>query len=122
MSYNGRASSSYRHTLNPGASTRSSSGGNAALVTRIQEKQKELENLLQMKELSATLAEQMVDLESKLETLADGTDGVAKVLANWQNVFRAINLATAKLHTPEEAGDAEPSSYPERLVRLPTGK
>ena len=91
------------------------------LTSRIAEKQAEYENLSQLRDLSAALAAQMESLESKLQCLADGTEGtlseqppnpqhvkfvvslflrmtliegVAEVLANWQNVFRAINLAT----------------------------
>jgi DASH complex subunit DAD2 len=75
------------------------------LTSRIAEKQAELESLSQLRDLSAGLASQMENLESKLHCLADGTEsmfqwcvcadiGVADVLVNWQNVFRAINLAT----------------------------
>jgi DASH complex subunit DAD2 len=74
------------------------------LTSRIAEKQAEFKSLSQLRDLSAGLAAQMESLESKLNCLADGTEGipsyfysdkgVADVLANWQNVFRAINLAT----------------------------
>jgi DASH complex subunit DAD2 len=77
------------------------------LTSRIAEKQAEFESLSQLRDLSTTLATQMENLESKLHCLADGTEsialrtrvlisGVAEVLANWQNVFRAINLATGE--------------------------
>jgi DASH complex subunit Dad2 len=78
------------------------------LTSRIAEKQAEFESLSQLRDLSAGLALQMENLESKLHCLANGTQsifslntridiGVAEVLANWDNVFRAINLATGKL-------------------------
>lgn len=54
-------------------------GGNTGqspiLVARINEKRAELENLKQLRDLSAGLAEQMQTLEEKLATLADGTEG-----------------------------------------------
>ena len=46
------------------------------LVARINEKRAELENLKQLRDLSAGLAEQMQTLEEKLGTLADGTEGM----------------------------------------------
>lgn len=46
-----------------------------ALVQRISEKKQELENLVQLRDLSAALAQQMELLEEKLGTLADGTQG-----------------------------------------------
>ena len=46
-----------------------------ALVQRINEKKEELENLIQLRDLSATLAQQLEMLEQKLGTLADGTEG-----------------------------------------------
>jgi len=46
-----------------------------ALAQRISEKKQELENLIQLRDLSAALARQMEMLEEKLGTLADGTEG-----------------------------------------------
>lgn len=45
------------------------------LQARINEKKAELENLKQLRDLSAGLAGQMSMLEEKLATLADGTEG-----------------------------------------------
>lgn len=47
------------------------------LTSRIAEKQAELESLSQLRDLSATLATQMENLESKLHCLADGTESIA---------------------------------------------
>lgn len=52
------------------------SGQSPILVARINEKRAELENLKQLRDLSAGLAGQMQTLEEKLATLADGTEGV----------------------------------------------
>lgn len=55
--------------------------------------------------------------------------GVAEVLANWQNVFRAINLATGKnillmteltiVKLSALGGEEEERKLPEMLVRIP---
>ena len=52
-----------------------SSGQSPVLIARINEKKAELENLRQLRDLSAGLAEQMKTLEDKLATLSDGTEG-----------------------------------------------
>ena len=77
---------------NPSASTQSS-----ILQSRITEKKAELENLKQLRDLSAGLADQMQQLESKLSTLSNGTEAVAEVLGNWNHVLRAIHMASGEL-------------------------
>lgn len=52
-----------------------STSGNSILQARIEEKKAELENLKQLRDLSAALAGQMQMLEEKLATLSDGTEG-----------------------------------------------
>ncbi len=92
-----------------------STGQSPVLLARINEKKVELENLKQLRDLSAGLAGQMQMLEEKLSTLSDGTEGtkvsntyqqsinllaVATVLGNWHNVLRAISMASSKsFHT-----------------------
>ncbi|KAJ5129209.1 uncharacterized protein N7515_005248 [Penicillium bovifimosum] len=117
-----------------GSSMRQPSGSQAsqqssALSARIAAKKAELENLRQLRDLSGTLAMQMQALESKISTLKDGTEAVAYVLSNWDNVLRAITLASKKasgLHDPA----TEPSTknvenarnqprLPSTLVRIP---
>jgi len=87
-------------------------GQSPLLVARINEKKIELENLRELRELSAQLAGQMEMLEEKLGTLANGTEGdcvldsqnvqvltklaVAAILSNWHNVLRAIRMASSK--------------------------
>ncbi|GAO48270.1 hypothetical protein G7K_2449-t1 [Saitoella complicata NRRL Y-17804] len=109
MSYNPHARSAY-------------ASANPALAARLAEKQREYENLLQLRDLSAGLAAQMEQLEGKLETLTNGTEAVATVLANWQNVFRAINLSAARLgkqDPPEEEEEEEEKTRPEEAPELP---
>ncbi|KAJ6088281.1 DASH complex subunit DAD2 [Penicillium sp. IBT 16267x] len=94
----------------------------SALSTRIAAKKAELENLRQLRDLSGTLAMQMQALESKIATLKDGTEAVACVLANWDNVLRAISLASKKaggLHDPDQTEDPNDTSLPATLVRIP---
>lgn len=72
MSYPTRPISS--HMRAPSASA-SSSGQSPALLARIEEKKAELENLKELRELSAAVATQMEALEQKISTLSDGTEG-----------------------------------------------
>ncbi|MCJ1412312.1 hypothetical protein MMC19_006406, partial [Ptychographa xylographoides] len=51
-----------------------SSGQSPALAARINEKRAELENLKQLRDLSANLATQMQALEQRLSTLSNGTE------------------------------------------------
>ncbi|KAK1761336.1 DASH complex subunit Dad2-domain-containing protein [Echria macrotheca] len=95
-----------------------SSGQSPALVARVNEKKAELENLKELRDLSAAVASQMEALEGKLATLSDGTEAIALVLANWHNVLRAINMASAKLPKPSPEDTANP--LPHTLVRIPT--
>jgi len=50
-------------------------GQSPALVARVNEKKAELENLKELRDLSAAVASQMEALEQKLATLSDGTEG-----------------------------------------------
>ncbi|EED20319.1 DASH complex subunit DAD2, putative [Talaromyces stipitatus ATCC 10500] len=90
-----------------------------ALTMRIEAKKAELENLSQLRDLSSALASQMQALEAKLATLKDGTESIACVLANWQSVLQAINMATKKTATSVQ-GLATVENRPATLVRIPT--
>ncbi len=50
-------------------------GQSPILAARVAEKRQELENLKELRDLSAGLAGQMSVLEEKLATLSDGTEG-----------------------------------------------
>lgn len=54
-----------------------SAGQSPALIARVSEKKAELENLKELRNLSAAVTTQMEALEQKLATLSDGTEGVA---------------------------------------------
>ncbi|KAE8147086.1 DASH complex subunit Dad2-domain-containing protein [Aspergillus avenaceus] len=105
----------------------------SALAARITLKKAELENLRQLRDMSGTLAVQMQALEQKIGTLKDGTEAVACVLANWDNVLRAISMASsaAKLTSigrpteqdPVLGGDVMNKSHmPATMVRIPAEK
>lgn len=133
MAYPSRPTSMFAPGTSAASSLRQPSGHHnisqqqsTALASRIAAKQAELDNLKQLRDMSASLAVQMQTLESKLGTLRDGTEGlfmnhgpgcripkaiedqiatnfycsyvlaVACVLANWDNVLRAIGMASSK--------------------------
>ncbi|KAK5660758.1 hypothetical protein OQA88_12124 [Cercophora sp. LCS_1] len=112
------------HMRQPSMSASAASTGQSpALVARVNEKKAELENLKELRDLSAAVASQMEALEQKLSTLSDGTEAIAMVLANWHNVLRAINMASAKIPRPnaEEPAEVEETvPLPQTLVRIPT--
>lgn len=83
-----------------------SNSQSSALQARINEKKLELESLKQLRHLSAGLAGQMQQLEEKLETLSNGTEAVAHVMANWHTVLRAVHMASSKAWV-----SAAPPSY-----------
>lgn len=63
------------HVRQPSLSA-SGGGQSPALVARVNEKKAELENLRELRDLSAAVASQMEALEAKLATLSDGTEGM----------------------------------------------
>ncbi|KAF5672441.1 dash complex subunit dad2 [Fusarium heterosporum] len=121
MSYPTRPISS--HMRAPSASS-SAAGQSPALLARIEEKKAELENLKELRELSAAVATQMEALEQRLSTLSDGTEAIAAVVGNWHNVLRAINMASSKLAKtaadPTQAPGDSTGPLPQTLVRIPT--
>jgi len=80
---------------------------------------------MQLRDLSGALATQMGALEEKLATLRDGTEAVACVLSNWDNVLRAISMASMKVPKAprDEDGDEDSTEkqpqLPVTLVRIP---
>lgn len=103
-------------------SSSTSSSANLALQTRINQKRLELENLKQLRDLSAQLATQMSTLEEKLATLRDGTEAVSEVLKNWSNVLGVLSMVGKEL--PKVVGGDELSAsnegaMPGTLVRIP---
>jgi DASH complex subunit DAD2 len=73
----------------------------------------------------------MSALESKLATLRDGTEAVACILANWENVLKAISMASTRAAAIDQGherrnggregdGDGQgEGALPVTLVRIP---
>lgn len=76
MSYSSKPLSSHLRQSSMAGNNLNASGQSPILAARINEKKAELENLKQLRDLSAGLAGQMSMLEEKLATLADGTEGL----------------------------------------------
>ncbi|KAL4759557.1 DASH complex subunit DAD2 [Aspergillus foveolatus] len=127
--------------LPPGPSTASlrqtnsaiSQQQSSALAARVASKKAELDNLIQLRDMSNDLAGQMEALQAKLETLKDGTEAVACVLANWDNVLRAITMASTRLTTLKQVAGQDPTAaekdnvstdtpLPATLVRIPASR
>ncbi|KAK4998671.1 DASH complex subunit dad2 [Elasticomyces elasticus] len=96
MSYSSRPIPSHIRPPSVSAGSKPSTQS-SVLQARINEKKDELENLKQLRDLSAGLAGQMEQLEERLATLANGTEAIAAVLSNWHNVLRAIHMASSML-------------------------
>lgn len=95
MAFSTRSLGSHiRQPSTSGNSNAASSGGqSAALQARVNEKKGELENLKELRDLSAAVATQMEALEQKLSTLSDGTEGALPRI-----VPRGVLLTTDQQH------------------------
>ncbi|KAF8940528.1 hypothetical protein BGZ58_006024 [Dissophora ornata] len=91
----------------------SSSSPPQHLMQRMAEKKQELGHLLVLRQLASHLETHFDELSEKFEGLMQGNQAASKVLENWIDVFRTIEL-TENYATQEEQ-DQERSS----LVRIP---
>lgn len=89
---------------------------------KIAEKRAELENLNEIKKFTSILTNQMEELEDKLDYMADGTENVALVLSNWQNVVKSVSLASLGLLKYSEKDYENGTPLPECLVRIKLDK
>lgn len=90
MSYQTRSISSSMRQPSIAGPAASTGGQSPALIARVNEKKAELENLKELRDLSAAVASQMEALEQKLATLSDGTEGEAdSVLPKRQQLCEA---------------------------------
>ncbi|KIW63181.1 hypothetical protein PV04_10047 [Phialophora macrospora] len=91
-------------TTNPNTSRSSLAqnphGPSSALHARIAQKRQELDNLTQLRDLSAELTSQLETLQAKLAQLKDGAQSVGLVLANWENVLGVIRMVGTRLPVP----------------------
>ena len=80
------------HMRQPSLSANAASTGQSpALLQRVSEKKAELENLKELRDLSAAVAAQMENLEQKLATLSDGTEGKHRSMVA-QTLFSPFSL------------------------------
>ena len=73
---------------------------------KLAQKERELRDLVRMKEYSGNLVAYLEDLSAKFEVLNEGSAVVAKVCANWDRVFGV--MATADQHTRLVQTDLRP--------------
>lgn len=92
-----------------------------SLQQRIDEKKAELTNLIEVKQFTETLKDQLDQLQDKLGDMVDGTESVALVLSTWQNVIRSVSLASLGLYKYSQK-DQEGTPLPETLVRIKLDK
>ncbi|CUM52473.1 DASH complex subunit DAD2 [Debaryomyces fabryi] len=89
---------------------------------KIAEKKAELENLNEIKRFTSILTNQLDELENKLDYMAEGTESVALVLSNWQNVVKSVSLASLGLLKYSEKDYETGAPLPECLVRIKLDK
>ncbi|SHO79986.1 Uncharacterized protein MSYG_4341 [Malassezia sympodialis ATCC 42132] len=119
-----------RMSMAPGAG-----GVSSSVAARLAAKQAELQALQHLRAESARLAQELTDLSERVDTLVTGGQTIASVMASWQGVFRAIQLAQAAMsksdadpaadatsahqHPTEQALSLDTRTVPETLVRIP---
>lgn len=89
---------------------------------KIAEKRAELESLNEIKRFTSILTNQLEELEGKLDSMAEGTESVALVLSNWQNVVKSVSLASLGLLKYNEKDYDNGVPLPECLVRIKLDK
>lgn len=89
---------------------------------KIAEKKTELDNLNEIKKFTSILTSQLEELEDKLDYMAEGTESVALVLSNWQNVVKSVSLASLGLLKYSEKDYESGAPLPECLVRIKLDK
>jgi len=80
MSYASRPLPSHLRQQSTSNNASSLQGQSPILLARVNEKRQELENLKELRDLSAGLAGQMSVLEEKLATLSNGTEGTSLLI------------------------------------------
>ena len=91
-------------------SSSSSTQNNTALQALLASKRAELSSLLTLRDLSTELTNQITSLGAKLETLDNGFEAVAEVMANWGAVLGVLGMVGGEISATEGLGS---------VVRIP---
>lgn len=85
---------------------------------KIEEKQRELEELTKIESSTHLLAQQLEEIGQKLDVMNDGAESIALVLSNWKNVVNAVSLASLGLAKHAKNVSEKTVPLPETLVRI----
>lgn len=88
------------------------------LQTKIQQKEDELKDLQEIRSYTAILAEQLEQIEAKLDEMAGGAESVSLVLSSWQNIMNSVSLASLGLLNYSKKDYEAGCPLPEPLVRI----
>ncbi|KAI9279224.1 DASH complex subunit Dad2-domain-containing protein [Umbelopsis sp. AD052] len=109
------------------AASNAPSSLNSEKMQQIQDKVRELEHLLKIKDMSAQMASYFDELAKSMEGLAGGAQAVSDVLSNWNHVFRTMSMVAPRQPKGEEEevdgedkkADAVTEEATPVLVRVP---
>lgn len=88
------------------------------LQDKIQRKEDELKDLQEIKTYTGVLAEQLEQIEKKLDEMAGGAESIALVLSSWQNIMNSVSLASLGLLNYSKKDYDTKCPLPEPLVRI----
>lgn len=88
------------------------------LQDKIQRKEDELKDLQEIKAYTGVLADQLDQIEKKLDEMAGGAESVALVLSSWQNIMNSVSLASLGLLNYSKKDYNTKCPFPEPLVRI----
>lgn len=89
-----------------------------SLQEKINAKREELHDLQELRKFTGLLAARLEQIETKLDTMADGAESVALILSNWQDVVNSVSLASLGLLKYSAKDYEEKTPLPEGLVRI----
>ncbi|KAK6204376.1 DASH complex subunit Dad2-domain-containing protein [Scheffersomyces amazonensis] len=92
------------------------------LQQKIAEKKDDLEKLQEFRSLTSELATYLEGIGDRLDQMKEGTESAALILANWQNVVKAISLASLGLLKYSDKDYETKTPLPEALVRIKLDK
>lgn len=92
------------------------------LLQKIEQKREELQSLQELRKYTGALADQLEQIEQKLDTMAEGAESIALILSSWQSVVGSVSLASMGLLKHAEKGLDAQQPLPETLVRIALNK